>query len=118
MSSSKSIAAATRAGASPPIAALVWLDEGEARTYPVFDALALRPSGFFLGGGFFLEIDEETTIEFRLPDGAVRARARVVGVERDPRPGMVVALMDVDEATRARITAAASADRRSRGTDG
>jgi hypothetical protein len=109
-SSSNPTSLAPPHGATPVLAAaLVWHGEGEARAYPLFDTVASRDGALFLAGAFFLEVDEEATIEFRLTDGPVRARARVLQVVRGETPGMLVTLIDADEAISARISTAAGA---------
>ena len=97
------------AAPEPAVALAVALVLGAGAAYPLFDTACATAGGIFLAGPYFLEVDEEATLEFHLSDGAVRARARVIEVRRGEQPGMVVALVDTDEATSTRITTAAAA---------
>lgn len=99
---------APRAGQPALQAAIVWQPaDGDLRRYPLCDRIARRDGGLFLAGPLFLEVGEEIALEFQLPDGPVRARARVTAVVRDEHPGMLVALIDADEPTARRIRDAA-----------
>ena len=59
--------------------------------YRMFEALSLGPDGAVLGGGLLLEVNEEVTLELRLPDRSVlRTHARVVEILHGARPAMRV----------------------------
>jgi hypothetical protein len=78
---------------------------GKSELYGMFEALSVTPDGAILRGGLLLEVNEEITIELRLPDlSAFRARARVVEILRDERPAMKVIWTGVGEADRHRLS--------------
>lgn len=86
-------------------AAVVLPASGKSALYGMFEALSVTPDGATLRGGLLLEVNEEVTIELRLPDlSAFRARARVVEILRDDRPAMKVVWTGVGEADRHRLS--------------
>jgi hypothetical protein len=90
-------------------AAVVWSGDGAAKTYPAFATLRSHARGGFLAGRLFLEVEEEVELELSAGGAVVgRARVRVVEIVRGEQPGMVVALVEADEAVRARIAQATS----------
>jgi len=73
--------------------------------YNMFEALQVTPEGATLRGGLLLEVNEEVTIELRLPDlSSFRARARVVQVMLGERPAMKVVWTGVGDADRRRLS--------------
>ena len=85
-------------------AAVVLPAAGRSGLYGMFEALSLTPEGATLRGGLLLEVNEEVTLELRLPDlSAFRARARVVEIVRGDRPAMKVVWTAVAEADRHRL---------------
>jgi hypothetical protein len=102
---------AERAGALPAgsadlaaRAAVVLAVAGRAAVYDMFEALSITPEGATLSGGLLLEVNEEATLELRLPDrSAFRARARVVEIVHGDRPAMKVVWTAVAEADRHRL---------------
>ncbi len=78
---------------------------GQSALYGMFEALSVTPEGATLRGGLLLEVNEEVTIELRLPDlSAFRARARVVEILRGERPAMKVVWTGGDPADRHRLS--------------
>ncbi len=86
-------------------ASIVLLAAGQSSLYSMFEAMSVTPEGATLRGGLLLEVNEEVTIELRLPDlSAFRARARVVEIVRDERPAMKVVWTGVRDADRHRLS--------------
>jgi hypothetical protein len=77
---------------------------GRTARYGMFEALSVTPDGATLRGGLLLEVNEEVTLELRLPDlSAFRAEARVVEIVHGDRPAMKVIWTAVAEADRHRL---------------
>lgn len=94
---------ATGSGSLKIEASVVLPAAGQSSLYGMFEALSVTPEGATLRGGLLLEVNEEVTIELRLPDlSAFRARARVVEIVRDERPAMKVIWTGGDPADRHR----------------
>lgn len=73
--------------------------------YAMFEAAELSLDGALLVGGLLLEIEEEVTLDLRLPErGTVRAKAVVREILRDRGPAMRVTFAQLDEAERARLS--------------
>jgi len=78
---------------------------GQAAVYAMFEARDLAADGVTLAGGLLLEKNEEVTLEIRLPDRAVHARARIDGVGADA--SMRAVFVGLDDADRQRLGRAA-----------
>jgi c-di-GMP-binding flagellar brake protein YcgR len=72
----------------------------------LFDTRDLSAGGAFLQASSLLEVGEEVALEFRLGGGRlVRARCRVVRVERSAPTGMGITFTKLDEQDRAALKA-------------
>jgi len=72
-------------------AAVVLPAAGRGALYGMFEALSVTAEGATLRGGLLLEVNEEVTLELRLPDlSSFRAHARVVEIMLDEPPAMKV----------------------------
>jgi hypothetical protein len=92
---------ATGSGPLAIDAAVVLPDSGEGTSYLMFEAVGVTPEGATLRGGLLLEVNEEVTLELRLPDrNAFRARARVVEIVHGRPPAMKVVWTSVHEGDR------------------
>ncbi len=71
-----------------------------------FDTRDLSTGGAFLKSASLLEIGEEIGLEFKLGgDQVVRARCKVVRVERKPPTGMGISFTKLDESAQAALKA-------------
>ena len=94
-------ALATGSGPHAIEAAVVLPDSGEGQSYRMFEAVGVTPEGATLRGGLLLEVNEEVTLELRLPDqNAFRARARVVEIVHGRPPAMKVVWTSAHEGER------------------
>ncbi|HKE14115.1 MAG TPA: hypothetical protein VKB80_04610 [Kofleriaceae bacterium] len=85
-------------------AAVILPSAGRTARYGMFEAVSVTPDGATLRGGLLLEVNEEVTLELRLPDlSAFRAEARVVEIVHGDRPAMKVIWTAVAEADRRRL---------------
>ena len=76
----------------------------DSTSYPMYEAQALTPKGFFLAGSLFLEVDEELTVEFALDGGShVRTRVRVERVDHGSVPGMAVLFAELSDSDREKL---------------
>jgi hypothetical protein len=72
----------------------------------LFDTRDLSTGGAFLKSASLLEIGEEIGLEFRIGGGkAVRARCKVVRVERKPPTGMGISFTKLDPSDQAALKA-------------
>lgn len=92
-----------RANTRWPIEVPVTIVDDQRRTEGLiaFDTHDLSVAGAFLKATLLFEIDDELGLEFTLEEGrSVRARGRVVRVQRDAPSGMGIAFTQLDDADR------------------
>jgi hypothetical protein len=101
--------AASAAGASPAadsaagsVQAAVVPASGHGTPYRMYEAEAVTAEGATLRGGLALEVNEEVTLELRLPGRptGLRAAARVVEVLHGKPPAMKVVWTELADADR------------------
>lgn len=80
--------------------AVVLSSAGQARRYRMYEATNITPEGATLVGGLLLEANEEVALELRMPDGALRAGARVVEILLGSAPAMRVVWTGLADADR------------------
>jgi len=74
-------------------------------SYVMYEADRLTEEGAFLTGPLLLEASEDVTLELMLPGGdKVRARARVLRVERGDAAGMAVSFIELSDEARRKLT--------------
>lgn len=82
-------------------AAVVDPSDTDAPSYGMFELSRLAADGAFLSGPIFFEQGEEFTVEITSGDRSpLRVRAKVVGHERAPQPGMSVTFQGLTAAER------------------